>query len=112
MKILELTQRQQTDLENRRSDVQKYLRRIDDDIRQDLGMSPNAHLPLVKCPKCPLDITDFTEDELNAHAAFHRHMAEAPSFLWSPEPVTERTYPEAYPEKYLSNGAPVSGRWV
>lgn len=86
MKILELTQRQQTDLENRRSDVQKYLRRIDDDIRQDLGMSPNAHLPLVKCPKCGIDITDFTEDEGAAHVRFHRHMAEFPKSIPHQDP--------------------------
>lgn len=86
MKILELTQRQQTDLENRRSDVQKLLRRIDDDVRQDAGINPNAHLPLMRCVKCGTDITDFLPEELSAHASFHRHMAEAPKSIPHQDP--------------------------
>jgi len=66
-----------------------FLWSLDADVRQDLQISPNAHLPMEKCVKCGLDITDFDETELAAHSRFHAEMAKEPksipsqSHLWS-----------------------------
>lgn len=60
---------------------------LDDDLLQDLGISPNHAAPFVTCGKCGIDITDFTPVEIAAHARFHGYMADAPHSIPSQGPM-------------------------
>lgn len=87
MKILELSERAQ--LTRRRGDI---LRSLDHDVLQDLGMSPNAALAIIRCVKCGIDITDFTDEECSAHKRYHQYMATAPKSI--PHQVPQRRLEE------------------
>ncbi len=62
---------------------------VDHDVRIDLGISPNAETPFYPCPKCGIDVTDFTEEEASAHSRFHEHMAAAPKSIPSQSHVPD-----------------------
>ncbi len=54
---------------------------LSDDAKQDLGINPRFAAPFVTCGKCHIDITDFTNTEIAAHARFHQMLAEAPKSI-------------------------------
>lgn len=70
----------------RRTDI---LKAVADDVRMDQAVPPTAELPMVTCPDCEVDITDFDSIELSSHIRFHAHLAAAPhsiqsqSHLWT-----------------------------
>lgn len=65
-------------MNRRRDDI---LGSLDHDARIDQGVPPTAELPLERCSECPVDIADFTDDELAAHSRYHIEMAKEPKSI-------------------------------
>lgn len=54
--------------------------------RRHSDIPPKPSEPIERCVRCALDITDFDEVELRAHASFHRYLDEEPKSIPHQDP--------------------------